>query len=326
VKIISALAGAVLARLALPAAASGPQSTNYRGRRVSLAGGPALGVAASLSAAAGAPTGLAGPALVAGLAATAVGRYDDLAGARPEQAGVKGLRGHLRALLAGRLTAGTVKVLGLGGSALVAACLLPTQDPCLRPTARTGPVLASVRRGQGPLLPPRSARPRAASPMAVRPHGRTCPGWGIFEPSGARRRHRAGRVLDVALAAGVIAGTANLLNLLDLRPGRALKAGLLLGVPLAAGRGGGLAAGPVGAAAALLPDDLDERIMLGDSGANALGALLGLALAARTGRMGRAVALTGLAALNLAAERVSFSAVIDATPALRVVDRLGRRP
>jgi hypothetical protein len=129
----------------------------------------------------------------------------------------------------------------------------------------------------------------------------------------------------VLLGAGVVAGTANLVNLLDLRPGRALKAGVLLGAPLLPGPAGGLAAGPVGAAAALLPADLDERVMLGDSGANALGALLGVALAARTGPVGRAALLTGIAALTAASEKVSFTQVIQRTPGLRELDALGRR-
>jgi hypothetical protein len=147
------------------------------------------------------------------------------------------------------------------------------------------------------------------------------------QPRGRRSHRPAGRAaaLDVLLGAGVIAGTANLLNLLDLRPGRALKAGLLIGVPLAAGPAGGLAAGPVGAAAALLPADLDERIMLGDSGANALGALLGVALAARTGPVGRAAILAVVGGLTAASERVSFTAVIERTDWLRRLDEFGRR-
>lgn len=134
----------------------------------------------------------------------------------------------------------------------------------------------------------------------------------------------AGAAVDVALGAGVIAGAANLLNLLDLRPGRALKVGLLAGVPLAAGPAGGMAAGPVGAAAALLPEDLAEETMLGDCGANALGAALGAALVARTGRVGRAVTLAAIAALTAASERVSFTAVIARTPGLRELDEWGR--
>jgi UDP-N-acetylmuramyl pentapeptide phosphotransferase/UDP-N-acetylglucosamine-1-phosphate transferase len=138
---------------------------------------------------------------------------------------------------------------------------------------------------------------------------------------------RAGEApLTVALGAGVIAGAANLANLLDLRPGRALKVGLLTGAPLLAGPHGTLAAGPVGAAAGLLPDDLAERTMLGDCGANALGALLGTALVARTGPVGRAVALAGIAALTATSERVSFTKVIAKTPVLRELDNLGRQP
>ena len=139
-----------------------------------------------------------------------------------------------------------------------------------------------------------------------------------------RQRGRLSRASEVALGAGVIAGTANLVNLLDLRPGRALKAGLLAGVPLSATEVGAAVAGPVGAVAAILPDDLGERVMLGDSGANALGALLGVALAARSGLVGRAVLLAAISALTAASERVSFTKVIEATPGLREFDRLGR--
>jgi UDP-N-acetylmuramyl pentapeptide phosphotransferase/UDP-N-acetylglucosamine-1-phosphate transferase len=142
------------------------------------------------------------------------------------------------------------------------------------------------------------------------------------------RGHTGGRrTLDLLLAAGVIAGSANLVNLLDLRPGRAIKAGLLVGAPIAVGGGvaGGVAAGAVGAAAGLLPADLDEQIMLGDAGANALGALLGTALAARTGTVGRAALLAGIAALTASSEKVSFTQVIHRTPVLRELDALGRR-
>ncbi|PWU48384.1 hypothetical protein DLJ46_12090, partial [Micromonospora globispora] len=130
--------------------------------------------------------------------------------------------------------------------------------------------------------------------------------------------------LDVLLGAGVVAGTANLLNLLDLRPGRALKSGMLLGAPLARGPYGGIAAGAAGAAAGLIQEDLDERVMLGDSGANALGALLGVSLAARSGPVGRAGVLALLAALTAASEKVSFTQVIQRTPGLRELDALGR--
>lgn len=132
---------------------------------------------------------------------------------------------------------------------------------------------------------------------------------------------------DALIGAAVVAGYANLGNLLDLRPGRALKFGLLHSpLLLAPGAGGALVAGPLGAAAGLLGEDLGERAMLGDAGANALGAVLGTAVLLQYGRAGRLAHLLVLAALNAASEKVSFTKVIAATPPLRWADELGRRP
>jgi UDP-N-acetylmuramyl pentapeptide phosphotransferase/UDP-N-acetylglucosamine-1-phosphate transferase len=237
------------------------ERTNHRGETVTLASGSVLALAATAGAVAGAGSAKVGAAAaVAGLSAGAVGLYDDIVGARPDQHRDKGFKGHLGALREGRVSAGLVKVAGIGLAGLVAG--------------------RAVSRGP----------------------------------------------LDTVLAGGVIAGTANLINLLDLRPGRALKAGLLIGAPMVAGPAGGVVAGPVGAAAALLPEDLDERTMLGDAGANALGALLGLGIAASTGTRGRLAVLAGLVALTAASEKVSFTKVIAQTPVLRELDALGRRP
>lgn len=132
--------------------------------------------------------------------------------------------------------------------------------------------------------------------------------------------------VDAITRGGVIAGTANLVNLLDLRPGRALKAVGVIGLPLLAGPRGAAVAGLLGAVAAVLPADLGERLMIGDTGANPLGALLGLALAQRGRPVHRGVLLAVLLGLNLASERVSFTRVIEATPGLREFDALGRVP
>ncbi|MEU1845221.1 hypothetical protein [Micromonospora sediminicola] len=266
----------VLREVRMSPSAPALERTNYRGRTVTLAAGPALAVGAATAGALGAGSAPAGAAaLVAGVGAGAVGLYDDVVGARPEQKAAKGFAGHLAALREGQVTAGLVKVAGVGAAGLGAAALL-----------------AADRR------------------VAAHP-----------------RRQRAGtlgRGLDVLLGAGVVAGTANLVNLLDLRPGRALKSGMLLGAPLSTGPYGGIAAGAVGAAAGLVREDLDERVMLGDSGANALGAVLGVGLAARTGPLGRAAVLAVLAALTAASEKVSFTQVIQRTPGLRHLDELGR--
>jgi hypothetical protein len=131
---------------------------------------------------------------------------------------------------------------------------------------------------------------------------------------------------DAVINAGLAAGCANLINLFDLRPGRALKVTLAAGALLGAtsGQARAAVAAPMGAALALLPEDLGEQAMLGDCGANAVGAMLGVA-AARLPRQTRLTVLVAVAGLTAASERVSFSRVIDRTPALRWLDQLGRR-
>lgn len=228
---------------------------------------------------------------VAGLGGAAFGLLDDLRGSAKR----RGLRGHLGALAHGEVTTGTVKLAGLAVTGLGAA-LLEGGDPA-----------------------------------------------------------------DIAVNAGLIAGSANLLNLFDLRPGRAIKAGTLGAALIACGgalsrwpapaspdksavdvagltpaarprRGAAALAGvtavaaPAGAALALLPEDLGERAMLGDAGANALGAMLGAAASRTLPRGARAGLLGGIVALTIASEKVSFTKVIAATPPLNWLDMLGRRP
>jgi UDP-N-acetylmuramyl pentapeptide phosphotransferase/UDP-N-acetylglucosamine-1-phosphate transferase len=137
-----------------------------------------------------------------------------------------------------------------------------------------------------------------------------------------------GRVADFGINAGLIAGTANLINLFDLRPGRAIKVSLLASAALATAgpQARASVAAPAGAALALLPEDLGERAMLGDSGANAIGAMLGVAAASALPRPARFGVLAGVVGLTVASEKVSFTKVIARTPALNWLDMLGRRP
>lgn len=141
-----------------------------------------------------------------------------------------------------------------------------------------------------------------------------------------RGTHAVGRAVDVVTSGALIAATANLLNLLDLRPGRALKAGALVAAPLLPTAGGGIAAACLGASAAAAGPDLAERDMLGDGGANALGAALGTAVVVAAPRAVRVAVLGGVVALTLASEKVSFTRVIERTPLLRAIDGWGRRP
>lgn len=230
--------------------------TNFRGSVVNLFSGPAV----TIGIVAGGVADRSGPgSAIAAMGAAAVGRLDDTRGTREEERLDKGLSGHWRALRSGRVSAGALKVVGLG---VVGAA-------------------ASLADG---------------------------------------RRTR----FDVVLDAACIAGTANLVNLLDLRPGRALKAG---GLAAAVGSAlGAPTAGLAGACVAMLPLDVRERSMLGDAGANAVGASLGASLVRRAPRLLRCGWLGLLTGATVASERVSFSAVIDSKTWLRRLDQLGRKP
>ncbi len=188
-----------------------------------------------------------------------LGFLDDMLGGED-----RGFRGHITALLHGRLTSGMVKLLGGAAVALVLAA---------------------------------------------------APGFVTWQ------RLFADAVL--------IALCANLANLLDRAPGRVTKVSLLAYLPLAivAGAGPvGVAVAPLmGAAIGVLPEDLRERVMLGDTGANVLGGVLGLVIVLECSRTTRNGVFIGLIVANLASEFVSFSRVIEAVPPLRWLDQLGRR-
>lgn len=130
---------------------------------------------------------------------------------------------------------------------------------------------------------------------------------------------------DAAVGGLAVAGHANLLNLLDLRPGRAGKAALLHAPLVLTGPAAAMGAATLGAVVASLPDDLGERTMLGDAGSNVLGGLLGMTMIAGEGRRARLFHLGIVTALTLASEKVSFTKVIERTPLLRELDHLGRR-
>ncbi|HEY3071124.1 MAG TPA: glycosyltransferase [Gaiellaceae bacterium] len=124
-----------------------------------------------------------------------------------------------------------------------------------------------------------------------------------------------------SLSGGVlVGGCANLMNQLDTKPGRALKAFLLASLFLRGSSGGGSAKYGV----LLLPYDLRERVMLGDAGSNALGAMVGLKSVEKIHGWGRWVAVAAVVGANLLGERRSLGALIERTPVLRELDAWGR--
>lgn len=291
------------------------ERTNFHGATVSLRGGVAMAGASVASAAVASalsdqPRAALG-GVVASLGGGLAGYIDDVdQGAHDGGKVAKGLKGHLGALAHGQVTTGVIKIAGIGASALAASALV-----------------------------------------------------------GSKATSVSGKAADLALNTVLIAGTANLANLLDLRPGRALKATVLVATPLSyfscaaaktpasgasvtsatasvtSGASGApsatpaapasasgasaqrlLASGLNAAAITALVEDLQETTMLGDTGANAAGALLGTSLAANDSwklRLGTALGVVGLI---LASEKVSFSKVIAANPALNWLDQLWRRP
>lgn len=133
--------------------------------------------------------------------------------------------------------------------------------------------------------------------------------------------------VELLLGAGILLLAPHVFNLLDLRPGRSIKALLGLGVVLVVLAGGlralpllGVFLGPV---LVLLAVDLTERGMLGDAGAGVVGAVAGLWLVVALPPVGEALALSVLAVVTVYGEHRSISSLVDRTRVLRQIDRLG---
>jgi len=172
---------------------------------------------------------------------------------------------------------------------------------------------------------------RAAAAGRLTTGGLKLFGGGVVAVGLAAMAHRGSDAEAMILVDGLlIALAANLGNLFDRAPGRVTKVALVAGVVLAAATllderllGSAVV---LGAAVGLLWPDLREQLMLGDAGANAIGAALGLGVVLTCSEPVRIVVLVVVLGLNALSEKVSFSAVIGRTAGLRDLDQLGRRP
>ena len=238
---------------------------NFRGRRIPrilgivLAAWAALGMAVLVPAAGDASESWS--VFGAALLVFAAGLVDDLAPIGP-----RGLRGHLRALLSGRMTTGILKVLVTAGAAVVVVALLDRGDAVTRLGGRD----ADRRHDQ--------RLERARRPAGPGPEG-------VHRADGRGRARRCGAAPAGPIGAAVLSG----------------------------------------AVLVLLPD-LREWAMLGDAGANLLGFTAGVVLAGALPTWATWPAAAVAVALNVVAETVTFSRVIDAVAPLRWFDRLGTRP
>jgi UDP-N-acetylmuramyl pentapeptide phosphotransferase/UDP-N-acetylglucosamine-1-phosphate transferase len=177
---------------------------------------------------------------------------------------------------------------------------------------------------------------RPGGPRGLRAHGRELVRRGRVTTGLVKAAAGVGGAVLVVLtvhgrepwvmAAGVIliAGTANVWNGLDVAPGRAGKLFLLGAIPLLFLSPPALLARLLGAEAAALWPDLRERGMLGDSGSNLMGFVLGAALYGVLAPLGVAIAAGVVVALNLLAETVTLSRIVNGVPPLKWLDRAGR--
>ena len=342
--------------------------TNHRGEPVTLLEGPifAVAAAAGVLAAPGLPGRLRAAGVTAAVGAGAFGVYDDLCG----NADRRGIKGHLTALTHGEVTTGGVKVVGIGAVGVLGGCLVRrgggVMDKALAAVVIAGAAnavnLLDLRPGRAIKGAALAAAPgmlrRAAAEGGVVGTSASAGGTSV---RGGRRLTAAAVGGASAVAGGTSAGggrrLASAVEGVSVHSGRRvasavggvsahsgrrvastvvgnssagsarrLTTSVVGGAPLS-GAANTLVAVGLGAAAALLPEDLGERAMLGDAGANALGALLGVAAAAgarSTAALAwRAAALT---AVTLASEKVSFTKVIAGCPPLNAVDMWGRRP
>lgn len=133
------------------------------------------------------------------------------------------------------------------------------------------------------------------------------------------------------LNSALIALSANLFNLLDLRPGRAMKVFFpLYGATICVNwKLGSFYIPPslsvLAVSLVLFRGDLRERFMIGDSGSNVLGAVVGFGLVTGAGNWWKLGLTILFALLNLASERYSFTSIIESNRILKLLDELGRK-
>jgi len=134
--------------------------------------------------------------------------------------------------------------------------------------------------------------------------------------------------VDILLNTLIIALFTNMLNLLDLRPGRAIKGYLfflVLIILMAGGRVNWLLITPLlGIILVYFPIDLKARAMMGDAGSNVLGLTLGYYAVIHLDLPYRAAVLLFLIAMHIYTEKFSLTRTIEQVPLLRIIDQAGR--
>lgn len=214
-----------------------------------------------------------------------MGLMDDFLGTKDD----KGFKGHIKALLKGRLTTGGLKaVSGFGIAFLISLSI----DGLLVNGESTG-ILSS---------------------------------FGIAENSDMLLN--LGSVFNIILNTFMIALFTNIINLFDLRPGRACKAYLfLMAISLIFASTDAYYYIYVilfGVILGYIRKDLKALVMLGDTGSNAMGVSLGVVTAMSAPASFRIMMTVILIVLHLVSEFYSFTKIIEKVKPLKFLDQLGR--
>ena len=134
-------------------------------------------------------------------------------------------------------------------------------------------------------------------------------------------------IVDIIVNTLIIALSTNLMNLFDLRPGRAIKAYLVIMIPIYITLTGYTKVFPL----LILPNvlayfntDLKARGMMGDTGSNVLGISIGVLIAFGYGIKVRVAWLVFLVLMHLITEKFSLTKIIEKNKVLKFIDDLGR--
>ena len=134
-------------------------------------------------------------------------------------------------------------------------------------------------------------------------------------------------IVDIIVNTLIIALSTNLMNLFDLRPGRAIKAYLVIMIPIYITLTGYTKVFPL----LILPNvlayfntDLKARGMMGDTGSNVLGISIGVLMALGYGIKVRLAWLVFLILMHLIIEKFSLTKIIEKNRVLKFIDNLGR--
>ena len=125
----------------------------------------------------------------------------------------------------------------------------------------------------------------------------------------------------------IIALSTNLMNLMDLRPGRAIKVYLVIMITITATVTGFIKVLPMlilPSVLAYFNQDLKAKCMMGDAGSNVLGISIGLMMVFGYSMPVKIAWLVFLVLIHIFTEKYSLTKIIEKNKILNFLDRLGR--